>query len=624
MNEIIQNLAQFITALEEKKSVVCQNGYWYVESSIKSYFRRWFGFDVNRILTIGETWSRCLENLEHIPIQFFAPQKVDIELYLKGTESVLSLLLPYLNEKICHVRAHIKSQEIALRYRLEEKNGGWNRLPKSHAIPPFLFQKALEWKFYRSTVVDKELTHDEINRLDDACRYPAFIKHLQVDSDTCLFFLSWVLQDKNAPALFIEFPKIARNLQNCGLSRRIGRVNPKLLHMHKTPLGEKIIALRMEKQEVSLLDEHKIVCFRGNYRLSLQEIYKIFAQKDFEVGNLEVLADGVVNWNAHQLGWWDADSNEFRQIALSDPLWWQKMPIFEVISLKEAQRRYNLRLDPEAWNVAATSTREALNLDFENSHAFQEIAIPMPGKKFAIYPLGKFATRFPANSWERFTMLCPTVTATIAYPDENVFYNHRQHAYYSFAIKPEQGMKLMGFIKQDIEVSRAGNMVYQIESDNCALWSQGNLERLIGNAVPNLYRMPLLNTEPAGLVAYIFNGIKKLPKFLQVFVLTRAHLFMGAWRGKWIYEKGKKVWKSMRNHFFWETGEVYLPAFVHHQQEIGVLSSGVSLVQQSHRIIKKWFMFLLIKSSLSTLSLNPQMILLKTKRSTGFPRDSTC
>jgi hypothetical protein len=157
--------------------------------------------------------------------------------------------------------------------------------------------------------------------------------------------------------------------------------------------------------------------------------------------------------------------------------------------------------------------------------------------------------------------------ATVAYPDENEFYSHRHTVYQPFIVDDDEGLRFMESIKKDMLLSREGNFVYQIESDNCAKWTQEKLENELGHhRVPNMYKMSILDTEPHCFVGNIFDFIKKLPKAIQVSALTAIHFPFGAWKGHVIEENGRKVHKSLMNHSFWETAEVYLPALQHHKR----------------------------------------------------------
>lgn len=581
MNSIIHNIGDFIADLEKNEKIVCKHRQWRIENPLMTWVYSLFGREESRILSIAEAWDACLAYLEKIPVQFRADsqasQKVNFALYLKGTQLILALLDAYATPKTYQFSQRIKAKDISLKYRLESKNGGIDPI-KHPSISSELFgaflEKVRQWKLTQSTLKDKSLSKIEFKKILKTIHYPVFLKHLIENAELSHFYISWIFKHKNCPEVCIEYPHLAQQLEESGLARRIGRVNANLLKIQKVN-GQKIVSLKMEGKDKNILEEHDLMIFRGNYILSIAEIFKIFSKKVFEVGNLELMKDGIINWNAHKLGYWDADRQKFEAISVDQPLWWKQLPLFEVLPKRAAEKRYGVTLDGKNWNIAATSTRETLSLDFQNSHAYQEIAVPINSNTYGIYAFGKFANKFPESYLESIKMLCHTVPATISFPDENVFYNHRQFAYYSFKVAPSQGARLMEFIQQDVLKSRQGNLVYQIESDNCALWSQINLEKLLGETqVPNLYRMNLLDTEPSGFVNFLFQSIKLLPSHLQVGLLTRLHFPLGAWKGQWVYEQGKKVWKSLYTHFFWETGDVYLPAFVHRQQEVGLLGPG--------------------------------------------------
>ena len=241
----------------------------------------------------------------------------------------------------------------------------------------------------------------------------------------------------------------------------------------------------------------------------------------------------------------------------------EELPHFETLSEEESFFRYGVPLDGEQWLIAATATRTSLNLDFENTHAFLEVAIPWDKGNYRIFHFGKFGIYLLPTFYEQLARFCETVPAVIAYPDSNVFYSHRQLNRYPVLVDKEKGLLLMEAIKLDILKGHQGNFVYQVESENCAKWTYETLVLVLGkDKIPNLYRMPLLETHPTGLVANIFRFVKKLPEILQVRALTSLHMILGAWRGTWVIENGQRVWKSLVVHDFWQTTEVYLPALL--------------------------------------------------------------
>lgn len=425
---------------------------------------------------------------------------------------------------------------------------------------------AREWKEKQPLILNKELSAKEVDYLTYTSSRLDFMETFLRDPDIQSAFFKWVIRDGIHPQLFIEYPELQKKLVRCHLNGRIGHQGGDLLKIY----SNNTVTLPFEGIEHNILDGRQEICFRGNYRLTIDQIFEIFRHKGLRVGNLELMADGIINWNVHRLGWWDAAARDYRVIDVDQPGWWKYLPRLQVLTLEQAKELYGPHMDGQTWNVAATASRSSPSLDFEKTHAYIELAIPMGNGSYAIYDFGKFAYQFPGTVMENLSFFCRTVPATVAYPDENVFYTHRQHAQYSFALTSEQGFDLMQEIAKDISLSRVGNFVYQIESENCAKWSHEKIEAVVGSwKMPNLFKIHLLNTEPIGPCKIIFSLIKQIPDKWQTPLLSTLHLPFGAADAQKIFENGVLVEKSLRTHQFWNTGEVYLPAYLLHQKYQG-------------------------------------------------------
>lgn len=424
---------------------------------------------------------------------------------------------------------------------------------------------AREWKEQQPLILVKELSLREIDYLTYAASRFEFIEQLIRDPSLQSAFFKWVIRDGIHPQLFIDYPEIQRKLVSCHLNGRIGHQGGELIKIYPDK-----VTLPFEGVEYNILDSRQVVTFRGNYRLTIDQIFEVFKHKGHRVGNLELMSDGIINWNVHRLGWWDATARDYRVIDVDQPGWWKHLPSLQVLTIEQARERYGIHIDGVNWNVAAAASRSQPSLDFEKTHAYIELAIPMGNGSYAIYDFGKFAYQFPESVTENLTFFCRTVPATVAYPDENVFYTHRQHAQYSFGLTSEQGFDLMQGIAHDIRLSRVGNFVYQIESENCAKWSHEKIAAVVGGwKMPNLFKIHLLNTEPNGACKVIFSLIKTIPDKWQTPLLSSLHLPFGAATTQQVIENGMLVEKSLRNHQFWNTGVVYLPAFLLHQKYQG-------------------------------------------------------
>lgn len=474
---------------------------------------------------------------------------------------------PLLNKKD-DLNGFLEQRVVALKYRLEKENGGAELSSFSDEEFHTLEDYAFAWKKKHPLVFQPTLSPKEIVHLKNATRYPLFIALLHRSLEVREQFMNWVLRDENDVAPFIQFPATVARLLKSGLSGRISLFGGTFLKIHRRPTAhsgvtEKVLTLPFEGNDLSILDPSLKVTLRGNYRLTIADVFRDFSRKEIDVGKLEFMAEGIVNWNIHLLAYWDATLGAYQQIDLDAGNWWEQMPLLEVLNRRQMWNRYKIDVKPHHWVASACATRGRPNLDYEETHAYLEVAIPRGRGLYAIYDFGKLAIEYPETILEKLNMFTKTVHATVAYPDENIFYTHRQKGFQPFTLTQKQGAALMGVLKYDMMRSRESNFVYQIESENCAKWVHQKLEEVLGKGhVPDLFRMQLLDTEPQGPVAHLFRWIKQLPAKWQVPVLAHLHLPLGAFRKIWIWEDGQKVAKSLSTHSFFETGQIYLPALL--------------------------------------------------------------
>lgn len=126
----------------------------------------------------------------------------------------------------------------------------------------------------------------------------------------------------------------------------------------------------------------------------------------------------------------------------------------------------------------------------------------------------------------------------------------------------------MESIRKDILKARNGSLTYQIESENCAKWIQDKLEEHLGSErVGDMFRIAMLDTEPPGAAAGLFAMLRLLPNEWHSPVLSVLHYIIGAWRGVWIEENGRRVWVSITTTRFWQDKVCYLPAVIHYERE---------------------------------------------------------
>lgn len=567
-----KSLKSFLEELNGNESAILN----YSLGLLKS-LRKFFHLESRSQISLALEFCDHLDLLEHTPVLFpvknsQVQQPINFNAYLAAGNAILNPLLNCHYPKAKEAAICLKSKLIALQYRLESINGGLDPTPLTSPLYEQLINAASAWKQKQPNYYDKVLTIKDICQLQSACQYSEFIKLVLEDETLKIKFLNWALRDKICVGTFIEYPSLQQRINECLLNGRIGHFGNKFLKIKKERLNEevakKIVTLPFEGKDHSILDEQSVITFKGNYKLTIAEIFMIFKNKINFTGSLECFRCGITNWNINCHGFWDNDDQEFKMIDLSQGEWWKQLPVVEILTKEEAQARYGWHLDGKTWSVAAVASRESLGLDLLNNHAYLEMVIPIGNGQYTIYDFGKSAVEFPTNPFLRVATVCENFLATVCYPDDNIFYTHRQHACHSFPISPIEGRKFMNSLKIDIVRSRERNFVYQIESENCAEWTQNKLEEILGcSRVPNLFCLPYLETEPEGIMGKIFSFVRAFPKFVQKELLLVLHIPFGAKRGRWIEENGEKIWKSMVTHNFWQTAHVYLPAFLHRQLE---------------------------------------------------------
>ena len=590
MFNIDHNLTAFIVAVRSKKSLKCTSeGLWSFVNPVVHWFQRLLGRSENSELALLRGFRNALARLETIPIRFLedgvrSPQVINYQLYVVAAEALVERAAHFSSKSVLLERLALMRDLVALRYRLEEVNGGLNPAEPSEELLCSLTRLAKDWKLSSPLFHNRTLSQLDKHILREACQYTEFVKIMLVDRCLLEVFLIWALRDRISIHPFIQYPSLQKEIFAAGLNGRIGRMGGDLLKIQlvrnpQQPTGvmEKVVTLPFEGREITLLNPRRVVLFRGNYALTIAEIFEVFKDKEYKPGNLEFMADGIVNWNDHFWGWWDEDAQSYHMVDLEQEEWWKQLPLHEVLTLKQAREKYGAHLDGRQWNFATIATRVHQDLDPEHSHAYTSIAIPLGDSRYAIYPFGKYAFRFPSSFIEAVKTLADTVEATVAYPDENVYYTQRQRTRLSYAFTEAQGLAYMDSVRKDMISSRGGNFVYQLEAENCAKWVQNKMEDVLGRSqTPNLFRIAYLECQPRGFMGVMFAIVKSLPLEWQTPITLLCHLPFGAYRGKWIWEHGKRVWKSLTHHAFWEDTTAYLPAMLYKKQEEGIIRRCVA------------------------------------------------
>lgn len=589
MFNIKYHLPTFIRELKRGTPLrVSLDGDFYVENFLQKSIRRIFKLDQRRLIDAASAFYYQLNALESVPVQFSESQvqEVNFSLYVEAGQLLLDKMHPYQSRKAVRVRKQLERAVVALLYRLEGENGGFNPGEPDEGLFHQLLHAAQVWKLTQPIFPEKRLEANEKTQLYDVSRYPFFANLVLQDEELAEELFVWILRDGIDVRPFIEFPHQQWKINRYALNGRLSRLGGKDLAVQKVDHEnglEKVLTLPFEGQPISILDETKSVLFRGNYGLTIREVFEIFDYKRIEAGNLEYMADGIINWNAHHWGYWDADLKDYVRIDFEKDAWWRDLPVLDHMNLQQAREMFGNHLTGKEWNLALISTRISQDLDFENAHAYTSISAPQGDGSYIVYTLGKFTFTFPETLLQALMNIGETAEATVAYPDENAFYTHRRKTRYSYAISETEARRYFESVKKDMLLSREGNLIYQIESENCAKWSYEKLIDAVGQQrVPEIYSMPFLDSEPHGVMERVFDVLKSLPLKWQIPVTTFIHFLLGGYKGRLIIENGRATWKSLTHHEFWDDTVIFHPSMLYKQQEEGNIGrfvhAGITMV----------------------------------------------
>jgi hypothetical protein len=542
-------------------------------------------------LALGKECHLLFDRVEKIPTLFKAnqaklfDQNASYQTYLKAAHLVITLLATSKSAKVEQQLLPLMQKVAGFRYRIETCNGGLDRSQIDPVLTQNMMSAALNWKKEHSLIIKKELTSQEIKKLEEASTYPQFVEVMLSRRSLQEAFFNWALRDNCGVSQFIEFPATSARIKRAFLACRIGRLRESMFRIEKREkegCTEKVISLpffiHKKIEYINILDESQEVELTG-WKLTIREVLNIFSEKNKTIGNLEFFGStGITNWNGHELGTWNPATNAYYHIDLTKEEWWKDLPVLEEVSKEHLIERLHENIEEGEWVICAKAARTTPDLDLDGRHGYLEIAIPTDQGTYQIYPFGAFAADFPNTDWELVKFITNTVKGKICYPDENFFYSHRQQATYAMRVLAEKGFAFMKVIQKELIKAFYGHFIFQFGAENCAFWAQKVLHT-IDSKRHNFYKLDIVKSNPLNPVLNkIFNFFRCLPLHKRTHAVKTVDTLLGSYRGIVIFENHEKVYKKHNTSAVRNELTIYQPGYLHEQIEKkelkGVITTG--------------------------------------------------
>lgn len=453
-------------------------------------------------------------------------------------------------------------------------------------------------------------------------------------------FFKWAIRDNNAIEPFIFFPDLVELLKASNLSQRIGFYAGEHLKVVREGAKVKSLALRIEGEEIEITDLTRQVRLGDGSTRTVDELFKAFKHKSVHPGDLEFLKEKGITWWPSYEPW--------KAMDLDHPEYWRTIPVLKTLTIEEVQRKFGktvaglelveatlprssliekkglffienalfafnevevleeqgdqckvrmrerIPVDGTHFLVVQRSTEEQ-GMSFARTHAFADIYIPLGDGCYQLYNDGKYPKVYPTSQMRLMMDFARMVAGVYQLYDDNLWYNHREHAREPLGLSPTQGRVMMEVRRFLIRQAKSGDFPFEFQSQGCAKMQQVDTFRIMQlllqekitdpaaiqerlqhllfsdevevfdrAAMPNFFRTNLTHVRPEGFLGRIYSFIRGAPLVLQPLMFSSVYLLFGAWRPLNIAVGPRRLEMSHHRSYCWRDGlSLYHPGALH-------------------------------------------------------------
>lgn len=469
---------------------------------------------------------------------------------------------------------------VALKYRATAQNE-IHRTKFQRADKQWLTEELRAWKQFQFPPIPEEVSNTENDAITRTCQYPEVVQMLRADPDYKDWYFRFVFRNsstiQNAVDIAVQFPTITKRLVVTFLDKRVKRLKNDGIHFTESKDRQKDVQLLIEGKYHSLRSDTQRVIFNDATGMSMGAIMRELKERNYVLGSLEYLQNGLVRCHP-----------KYPQCNFENPEWWKELPAFEILTKAEIESRYDIQLDQKGLHgvmiVRASAEKDGLKV--LDNHSWILVAAPIAQNRFAMIPVGKYAQEFILHIIPTLKAYLPKAIARLAIPvvelllklffifrtkkaivtcfDENEFYYHRRHFFLPKPLTKDQFDRLMDKIKNDLQLARDGNLIFQAQGDNCSTLTQETYDTIFPGE-KRLFDIEMSQTEVPPPLNHVLHGITKLENVshslaIAARVACATILFFLGWAGSIVNVNGRY---SFRNLVFYENfreGIVQLPA----------------------------------------------------------------
>ncbi len=509
------------------------------------------------------------------------------QIYFRIAERMEDQLLEIKNQspELKQAYHELQCREIGLRYSLGKANGGLDALEESGQEQlQELIQRAQSWKKGQKLAIDQELNELELEQLKKLATYPEWLKVVYKNPVYLAEVFNWCLRDDNSVEVIVKCYETRRCLKGALLSSSLGYVRDptavdrqndviafrtqqtKIEHVAKRVLTASIYHGSFKhfepgmQERVNILKPSNVIHFKGNYLITVKNLWKESAQKNAREVNINLCADwGFVNFHPVR-GSWNGDKHCYDMPAMTEKDWVDYVPAGRIISHEALVEQYGDKIKDRSFFFKVMSTREHLDLNALDCHAWWQLYIRMEDGKWKVTNIGTYAYRFQKGIIDGLSLFCATVKRVLSLMDQNCNYTHRQRAGYPIFPEEQKGQAVLNRIYRLMLATG----VFQFTGRNCAYAVQTITQKIIKD-LPNFFLMPISQAK-TGIppVDWLLAWANSQGKKVCWLVITLLHTLLLSYRNLSITKVKGQVCYSVKEYLK-KRHEIYNPAFLPYQ-----------------------------------------------------------